>query len=341
MLLNEYSQSNGIDVAPFLLIGEPAARMKSRASRRSYRRPKLEGEHGLLRLKRAKRLASNCWLLATQFQSTSGSGDVQQWLTLSKRAKDWNNKVRKAPSVLKKKEGGSANTQLEKSLGILGEGNLFKLQGAFAGVWQDCHKGYYYSIGDLIERIGIPSGAEKTTDHCPSCQSPLLMRTVELTYDIPRHDARVQYICDKCLIVKDCPRETSTGLEIGIRKDKQSMDVVFRWRNNTADPQVCHPAVWITDPNNLSISASPDSYKTLLGKRLRGENEGLELEPGKEKVWTYAVDTSDLWYLLLEFHLLVDFQLHWASATHRGPGLREWMDSTIYRASIQELAKSK
>jgi hypothetical protein len=206
-------------------------------------------------------------------------------------------------------------------------------------VWE-ATEGYYYHLGESLDRSYVPLGVSEGDGKCAVCSSVLIRS--ELSYagawPTPDYQQRTRYVCARCLVVSDLSSVYEHSLVTRFTKRNQGCALHVHYVNDTAKPQWVFGFCKATDPQNISANTAKRQYRQLVSKLKLSQKywEGVTLQPGATQEFALTVTDvpAGVFYFLVEMHVFVDFCWNWLSFNYRATGLHDWVESEIYREVV-------
>jgi hypothetical protein len=200
--------------------------------------------------------------------------------------------------------------------------------------------GFYYHFSDLLEEDYFPDGCSATEARCYVCHSQL--REKRLLHGGIRapldYSERIQEVCSRCLVTADFNPSIKESFRRSVTKIEQGFIATLKYTNRTNQPQWIFAFGVLNDPNNISARLKKSLQETVSGpvKLKQAATRAQLLKPSHIALFTFEVTgiPSQLFYLLLELNLFVNGCWNWFGVTWRSRGIRQWVNSDLYRETL-------
>lgn len=230
--------------------------------------------------------------------------------------------------------------------------------------------GYYYSLAEALEEFYVPDcrGIDVVCPEyrCVMCGARVTRRRISSVGVLFASDyfGRWQDSCPNCLVVRD---QSVASQDIGREvtcSSPRTLRMRVTYTNRTDRAQRVFVVARANDPNDLphhsvgsrawevrarrvaselieSLRMLPSWSSTGPVKEFELSNgwpgvctfAGVTVSPGESHWWEISVDlgSCDIFYLLFEWNIVVDFTFNWLSFTYRSPIGERWLRSNEYR----------
>ena len=259
--LNNYCKLLGFDENPFLLFGHPDSVLFERRSDRSG----CDDFTNAVSMKRNNFLVLQNLVSNIKFISSGEHFELEEWAkhkkTIAPNVIRFNLNTLKLVRIFQRKihqhflKSDVADTK-ERLDCIISEILQYDDNLTLEALSRDIRKiflsttGYYYHLGSALEKCYIPVEARLTNEFCSVCQSRLHYRSwryagLERAAD---YDERLQFICPRCLVTRDCGPQVLAGVITNFSKSDDSCRFTLTYRNITDCSQWVYSFSTVTDP---------------------------------------------------------------------------------------------